>query len=58
MNIIARDLYDMKCGETYYPDNKTYIVRMPGGWIWVGPAGCDSGVGVFVPFDNEFQPRT
>ncbi len=57
MTIKPEELYAMKCGETLYPDNNSYIVRMPGGWIWVGPGGPNGAACAFVPFDNEFQPR-
>jgi len=33
------------------------VLRVPGGWIYYNPYIGVSGVGVFVPFNNEFQEK-
>lgn len=45
-----RKLYKMKLGEFLYPDNKSKVTRVPGGWVYSDMRSC-----CFIPFDNEFQ---
>jgi len=52
-----KSVYDLKLHEEVWLDNYTVVKRVPGGWIYQfrfpPPEGCD--IGVFVPFDNDFQ---
>lgn len=59
------DLYHMELHEQRTLDEQlatTVITRVPGGWIYtfynqVDEPSQERTSSVFVPFDNEFQPR-
>jgi len=48
-NKLAQELYNMECGDRYYPDNNTAWFRVPGGWTYSNSQGV-----CFVPFSDEF----
>jgi hypothetical protein len=56
------ELYKLKCHELLHDVDSIHegqftALRVPGGWIYSHwRAGNPNPV--FVPFDNEFQPRT
>lgn len=45
----ANDIYKLELHERLYIDNSCFMVRVPGGWIYVFD-NCK----VFVPYNNEF----
>ena len=47
---LAKELYKLKCGESFYPNNHSSWIRVPGGWIYGDMQGT-----CFVPFNNEFM---
>lgn len=59
----TRRLYAMKLHDTldgidmrHETEGSTTILRVPGGWIYT--VYCQSSVAsVFVPWDNQFQPK-
>lgn len=55
----AQKIYDLKLHEECCLSMGTSIVRVPGGWIYRIYGSPDTGdvTAVFVPFDNEFQPK-
>jgi hypothetical protein len=48
------EIYNMKLHETYSIDNRIYILRVPGGWIYY-KFSSNGYATTFVPFNNEFQ---
>jgi hypothetical protein len=57
----AQDVYDMKLHESFwFPDCQKTVTRVPGGWIyqeWLEATETLIDSGVFVPYDNDLQPR-
>ena len=51
----AKAIYSLKLGEKYN-ENEEKWTRVPGGWIYQTRMG-DSPSAVFIPWNNEFQPK-
>jgi hypothetical protein len=52
MNEFAEKIYSLKVGERFLPSSMESWTRVPGGWVYGDMQGT-----VFIPFDNEFQPK-
>jgi len=52
---VAKKLYEMGLHSDYNLDDRTNVLRVPGGWVyrWNRSTGAAT---TFVPFDNEFHP--
>lgn len=57
MSTENKSIYDLKLHESTSLPCGTYIMRVPGGWIYnVWDSATDTPrSGTFVPYDNEFQ---
>lgn len=61
MNDMANELYSLGLFEELKIDSLTFVMRVPGGWIFqrgdeqIG--GHWKTAAAFIPFDNEFQPN-
>lgn len=54
----AKELYEMKLHEEKELGEWSYVVRVPGGWIYqTTNDDYDVLSQVFIPWHNEFQPK-
>lgn len=58
------DIYKMKLHETLKISDDTWVLRVPGGWIYEVEVNMSAEEShgntsriVFVPFNNEFQQK-
>ena len=56
-----KNIYEMELHDKFMLDDKTQIIRVPGGWIYKSFQADESFLyinysinSVFVPFNNEF----
>lgn len=48
---IAKELYNLQCGESIDLTNFSEIERVPGGWLYSGTTRSST----FIPYNNEFE---
>ena len=46
-----KSIYDLELHEEIEISNDTFVMRVPGGWRYLGAQSS-----IFVPYDNEFHP--
>jgi hypothetical protein len=54
--LLAEPLKDITVGGSEFECLPLRVLRVPGGWLYYNMYA--SNVGVFVPFDNEFEGET
>ena len=54
-------IYDMALNEEIGLSREQRVLRVPGGWIYITDTesgGGWSSTSCFIPFNNEFQPKS
>ena len=49
------NIYELKLHEGMVINDRDFVMRVPGGWLYTVSASDTSSVSVYVPFDNEFM---